>query len=180
VKRDIMTTCEHVERLIARSGDGASALGDAERRELDVHLASCPACRVEVDHQQQVAAILRSREPVALPAGFLARLSDRIDREDAGWLGLANWRALTVGLAPIAAALVIFAYVGAGTASTATVTSAPTTQATTTVTFDNLVAANAGNTPAAVFLQPSTGGDVLLESVLTGGLAGSGGPSYVR
>jgi hypothetical protein len=76
--------------------------------------------------QEAVAALLRSTPAVPVSAGFLARVNRRID-ETAGWLGLADYRAWTLGLVPAAAALVLVAILWPAT----TVTPAP---ATTTVT----------------------------------------------
>lgn len=104
------------------------------------------------------------------------------------WIRIASsWRLLpqavasawSVGLAPIAAALVLLAYLSVPSASSESATAASTAPQAATVTFDNLVASTAIDTPAAVFLQPSASGDLLLESVLIGGAA-SGDGSYVR
>jgi hypothetical protein len=66
----------------------------------------------EHDHhagdQDAVAAVLRALPPAPVSADFLARVNARID-EAAGWLGLANFRAWTLGLVPAAAALVLLA-----------------------------------------------------------------------
>ena len=173
-----MINCQSVERLIGRAA-GAPALNDAERRELDAHLDGCPSCRAALDVQQQVAGTLRARRPVDVTPRFAARLAERLDREDGGWLQLANWRAWSVGLAPIAAALVLLACLSTPGTSSESTTATTTQSPAATVTFDNLLASNAHDTPAAVFLQPSASGDLLLESVLIGG-AVSGDGSYVR
>jgi len=58
--------------------------------------------------QELVAAILKSAPPPDVPADFLARVNARID-ETAGWLGLADFRAWTLRLAPAAVALALIA-----------------------------------------------------------------------
>src|SRR5262245_61292244 len=58
--------------------------------------------------QEAVAAILRKTPQSEVPTDFLARVNARID-ETAGWLGLADFRAWTLGLAPAAAALALVA-----------------------------------------------------------------------
>jgi anti-sigma factor RsiW len=169
---NVMAT--HPERLIARAADGAQ-ISDADRRRLDAHLETCAACRDELDAQRAVAQVLRRRTESAAYANFSARVAARIERDGApGFLELANWRAWTVGLAPVAAALVLLAYLGIGSATTGS------TSAETTATFESWVSASAGSTPAAVFLQPSASGDQLLETVLTGAVASSGESSNVR
>jgi hypothetical protein len=55
-----------------------------------------------------VAAVLGAMPPAEVSRDFLARVNARID-ETAGWLGLADFRAWTLGLVPAAAALVLLA-----------------------------------------------------------------------
>jgi hypothetical protein len=61
----------------------------------------------EGDHDP-VAALLRATPPAPVSADFLTRVNARID-ETAGWLGLADFRAWTLGLVPAAAVLVLLA-----------------------------------------------------------------------
>ena len=58
--------------------------------------------------QNAVAALLSATPRVEVSPNFLARVNERID-ETAGWLGLANFRAWTLGLVPAAVALVFVA-----------------------------------------------------------------------
>ena len=58
--------------------------------------------------QDAAAALLNATPPVEVSPGFLARVNARIDETD-GWLGLANFRAWTLGLVPAAVALVLVA-----------------------------------------------------------------------
>jgi hypothetical protein len=164
-------TCPTAEPLIARYADDPAALGAAERQQLELHLEVCEACRVVLEDQRQVARVLHARPQVAVPPAFAARLAVRLDAEPRGWLGIANWRAWTVTLTPLAAALVFIAWFGgsAGTQPAALSSSA------TTETFETWTASGTAAEPAAVFLQSSTG-DVLLEAVLTGGAAPAGEP----
>jgi len=164
----------HPEHLIARAADGAS-MSDADRRMLEAHLEACAACRDELDAQCMVAQVLHARTDTAARANFSARVAARIEHDTApGFLDLVNWRAWTVGLAPVAAALVLLAYLGVGSTS---VVATPTDS---TATFETWVSASAGSTPAAVFLQPAASGDQLLETVLTGAVPSSGESSNVR
>jgi hypothetical protein len=58
--------------------------------------------------QEAVAAVLRDMPHARTGEDFLARVNLRIDAT-AGWLGLADFRAWTLGLLPAAAALVLLA-----------------------------------------------------------------------
>lgn len=164
-----MMDCTDVERLIAREADDPSSLGTGERAALEAHLSGCAACRDAAADQRLVAQTLRAREPLPAPAGFAARVSARLDEEDRGLLDLVNWRAWTAGLAPVAAALMLVAYAGLGGATSGD--ALPDT----TATFETWTIRSAGDTPAAVFLQPDSTGDDLLETVLTGGVPAASG-----
>jgi hypothetical protein len=58
--------------------------------------------------QEAVAAVLRDMPRTGAGGDFLARVNARID-DTAGWLGLADFRAWTLGLLPTAALLVLLA-----------------------------------------------------------------------
>jgi len=85
--------------------------------------------------QEVVAAVLRETPAARVPADFLARVNARID-ETAGWLGLVNYRAWTLGLVPIVAVLVLLAMLWPAS-STVTPASKPQTSiaASTTQSF---------------------------------------------
>lgn len=87
----------------------------------------------EEDHAI-VAAALASMPPPDVPADFVARVNTRID-ETEGWFGVADFRAWTLRLAPLAAGLgliaVLWPAAAANTtspASTTTTTTAPAAQ----------------------------------------------------
>lgn len=159
-----MRSCESAHRLMARAAEG-----EGPSPELDAHLVTCAACRADLAAQRGVVRTLRSREPVFAPPGFAARVSARLDDESrAGVLELADWRNWTFGLAPVAAAFVLAAYLGVG------VNSSPGTDADATVaaagepSFDTWTASSASGSPASVFLQPAASSDLLIETILTG------------
>lgn len=104
------------------------------------------------EDQEAVAAILASRAQPDVPADFVARVNARIDAT-AGWFGLADFRLWTLRLAPLAAALGLFAVLwpAAATTSTATVPAA------TAVNF---------SPASATDWQQDVSGDALLEAAL--------------
>lgn len=165
-------TCNAAQPLIARYADDEASLVVEVREELDRHIGVCAACRAALEEQRAVAGLLRGRLETMPQPGLVARVSARIDRESggrraeaAGWLGLANWRAWTVGLAPLAAALIVVAYIDMRSPA-----SSGTTR-TVAASFEELTT---GSVPAA--LQPSATGDALIEAVLTGVAPVSGDP----
>ena len=155
-------TMECNQPLLARFADDPASLGHADMAEIEAHLETCPACRAALDEQRYVSAVLRDRLAAAPAPGFVARVSARIDRDASdSWLDIANWRAWTVGLAPVAAALLIAAYLGLGAARTSSITEP--------VSFDEVTVA-----ADAAILQPAASGDALIEAVLTGAVPSSG------
>jgi hypothetical protein len=108
--------------------------------------------------QEAVAAVLRETPAAPLSAGFLARVNQRID-ETAGWLGLADFRAWTLGLVPAAAALVIVALLWPATkADPAPAAATATLQAISAQTF----------TPSSYTdWQQDVAANALLEAALT-------------
>jgi anti-sigma factor RsiW len=147
-----MLSCEKAERLIARYVDGV--LDPVERASLDAHLASCGSCRSAVAEQTSVAAVLRGREPMP-SRNLVPAVSARIGTQD-GVFAVANWRAWTLGLAPVAAALALAAYLGIGASTSGQPQQGAAAEEWTL----------ASSTP--VLLQSGSSGDALVEAVLTG------------
>jgi anti-sigma factor RsiW len=157
--------CRDAEGLIVRAADG-SALTSGEQAQLARHLESCAACRAELEDQRHVAHLIQSRPATPIPPAFPAHLAARLGRDARGGdglLALANWRAWTVGLLPVAGALVLMAYFGVGAGSA---------DASVTTSESSLASAYAATTPAGMFLQPASSGEGLLEAVLTGAVPG--------
>jgi len=165
-----MLTCADAEPLIARLVDGHEA--DAA---LASHLERCEACRAALADQGEVRARLRGRPPVRVSATFASRLAERIEQHRAqGWLGLANWRAWTVGLAPLAGALVLMAYLGSGSQA-AEPTATPASTPASSIAVDGWPSSSTPRTPASMLMQSGSSGEVLLEAVLTGAVPASAG-----
>ena len=99
-------TCNDFESWLAAKADGSI---DADRAALvDAHLAECEGCRRALADQTRVHETLAAT-PMAKPsADFAARVNARIDELE-GWLGLADFRAWTLRLAPVAAAAALIA-----------------------------------------------------------------------
>jgi anti-sigma factor RsiW len=151
--------CTDADALIGGYADDPTALAPAEHQQLELHLASCPDCRLALEDQRQVARLLHARPAAEVSPTFTRRLAARLDGEPQGLLALANWRVWTVTLTPVAAALVLVAWLGGGT-----------TQHDVSSTAESVgmwAAPTAPDDQAGVFLQSSSG-DVLLEAVLTG------------
>ena len=165
-----MLNCPDCERLLARLADDPGGIGQDDRGGLERHLASCASCRAALDDQRAVARVLGMRTPARIPAGFHARLSTQLDGDDA-WLPIVNWRAWTVGLAPVAAALLLAAWL---------IPAPESSSASDTVTFDAWAASNVQSSAAAAFLRPDTSGDSLLEVVLTNDAMSAGTGSDAR
>jgi anti-sigma factor RsiW len=92
--------------LLLRRLDGR--LDEGEQGLLDDHLAACPGCREAAAAQKQVADALASRPEAAVGPGFAERLSQRLTQQSA-WFALADWKWLSVRLAPITALLLLAA-----------------------------------------------------------------------
>lgn len=99
-------TCEEANRLLL--DDLAGRLDDSQRTDLHEHVAACAPCRETAAAQAEVSRVLASRPESAVRPDFAARFSRQIGRE-AGWFGLADWRWLSMRLAPVAALLLVAA-----------------------------------------------------------------------
>jgi len=106
-----MLSCDRTAPLLARLADGD--LGDDERAALAAHLDGCAQCRAEAGAQQAVVAVLRARPEAPVPMGLAARIAAEVTLE-AGWLGVANWRGWSFRLAPVAAGLMLAAFLWGG------------------------------------------------------------------
>jgi hypothetical protein len=156
--------CREAERLIARQAD--EKLDSAAAAILDDHLRRCASCRAALEDQRVVAGLLRSRPVDRLSPAFDARLAARLD-DASGWFGLADWRAWTFRLAPLAAVLAVAAFL-----TSAQTSSAPAA----TVSIEEWTMSAAGSSSTASMLWDSeVTVDTLLESMLSGNAEASGG-----
>ena len=110
-------TCEQVESLLARAGDGT--LDRARQEQLDTHLATCATCRDALECQTEMWEFLSRRPSAPVPLGFSdARVWPASNRDPASgeslWMDVLDWRAWTFRLTPVAATLLIMAFLGLG------------------------------------------------------------------
>ena len=80
------------------------------------------------EDQALIAAALASIPPPDVPADFVARVSARIG-ESEGWFGVADFRAWTLRLAPLAAGLGLIAMLWPGATARTTSSVSTATQA---------------------------------------------------
>jgi anti-sigma factor RsiW len=156
--------CREVATFLARRADADDSLDPASSAEIDRHLATCAACAAELDTQRIVASLLRARPVDRLSPQFAAQLAARLDQAT-GWLGIADWRAWTLRLAPVAAALALATYLGLGASSQSTITLDDWTSPTTEVS------------DASVLLESDISPDSVVETMLTGELPAAAGDS---
>lgn len=109
-------TCQEAEPLLARAADGM--LDPDRAAALAPHLHACSDCREALDAQRAVRTLLVARPAAPVPADLRARilagLPERRAGSVAGWIDVLNWRAWTLRLAPVAAALFVGAGLGMG------------------------------------------------------------------
>ena len=164
-------SCDEAARAIVRWSDDDEALDTATRVRLDVHLRTCADCRTAFETQRTVAAWLRSRPADRVSEQFAARLAARLD-DASGWLGVADWRAWTLRLTPVAALLAAFVLLGSSQPDTA-------------LTLDDwTLDTDDSSSTATLLLQsdenPEVRLDALIESIVIGeDAAGSGGTGDV-
>jgi hypothetical protein len=158
-----MITCDSIESWLVRYGD-TQDLPAGVPDDVAAHVGSCAVCQRAIGEQRQARRLLQAPALDLVPPSFAAAVRARLDSStEPGWLDLVNWRAWTVGLTPVAAALVLAAYLGGAGASTGGTADGSVA----TVSEDVIVDASA-TTPAAILMQPDSTGELLLETVLLG------------
>ena len=153
-------TCDESMRLLARRLDGRASEDDDAR--LEQHLGSCASCREAAAVQKDVARALASRPDAPIAPAFAERVSRRLD-EPPGWFAVADWRWLSVRLAPITVLLLVAAgvvveYERAQAAQSVSLSSAIETAAT----------GSGDRVPvSSIVWQPDVNADSLMLTVLT-------------
>lgn len=165
-----MLSCAEAAGFVLHRADG-DCLAPSIEAELDAHLETCASCREELAAQQAVAARLRARPVDSVSPMFARRLGERLDRLERheGWLGMADWRAWTVRLAPVAVVLALAAFL----------TGAQTDAA--PLSLEEWAVSNAESSSVATLLwDADVTSEAVVEQMLTGELPLAGGTSDGR
>lgn len=93
--------------LILASVEGT--LDASTRAVLEAHAARCVGCQRALDEQAAVKRMLADLPPVQVSRGFAARVRERVDPRP-WWMPAGNWRLWTLRLGPVAALLMILAW----------------------------------------------------------------------
>lgn len=181
-----MLSCEQLAPYLVRLSDGpetiAGSIDEATLARLEAHLASCATCRDALETQRAVASVLRTRPADRVSPGFSNRLAVRLD-EASGWFGIADWRAWTLRLAPVAAALALATVLGADVpAIPGAGEGGGDAQSMRPATIEEFAVGIAEAAAIDPLLWPSdVTADAVVESMVTGELpAGTGGSEHVR
>jgi anti-sigma factor RsiW len=162
-------TCHEATQSIARFADGDDTLDAAARVAIESHLETCAMCRAALETQRTVAAVLRTRPSDTVSPEFAARLAARLDAVS-GWLGIADWRAWTLRLAPLAAVLALALFLGSEASTQPTVTLEEWT-----------VGGNDAASSVSLLWRSDVNSEALMETMLTGDMTtGSGDAGNVR
>ena len=167
--------CNDVAPFIVRRADdsesfpeGTGEIDAQTRAEVDAHLDGCASCRAALDTQRAVSAWLRMRPADRLSPHFASRLAARLD-DASGWFGVADWRAWTLRLAPVAGALALASYLGLGA----------TTQA--PATIEEWTLGTSESSAESMLWDLGVSAESVMETMLIGELpAGGGGIGNVR
>jgi hypothetical protein len=104
------------EAQITHAADGSLESGDVSALDVASHIASCEACREQVDAQIVARRALVAR-PIAPVRDLSAAIRAALEAERP-WIERLNWRRFSLRVAPIAAALTLVALFLVRTADT--------------------------------------------------------------
>ena len=77
------TACEHSEEMTGLMSLALDGLLEAhDQRELEQHLAGCPACTAEYDAMRQISVLFEGEQMVGPPLGFAVRVDRRLAERD--------------------------------------------------------------------------------------------------
>lgn len=110
-----------MESEFVRAADGSL---ETNERDVMAHLASCDACRDQLDAQTVARRVLVAR-PIAPVRDLSAAIRATLENERP-WIERLNWRRLSLRVAPIAAALTLVALIIVQAADPAAVRTADT------------------------------------------------------
>jgi anti-sigma factor RsiW len=168
----ITDPCEELIPALVRAADGSLAeLPESDRVRLDVHLASCAACRESLAGQVAMREALTSlaATPVTSHVGVRVMAELREQTRSTGglaWLDTLDWRRWTWRLVPVVAALALVAANVARTDASAQ-TSTPDPAAARPVSSALVTGEVAGTDLLSLLL--STNADETLPAATSGG-----------
>lgn len=96
--------------LMLAADERLQVVDQDDRAGLERHLAGCDACREALAVQRTVADAIRTRQDAPVPDGFADRLVARLGRSG-GWIDALRWRTWSYRLAPVAAGLLLLAFI---------------------------------------------------------------------
>ncbi len=151
-----MTFCQSMARSILESVEGTISREDRER--LTAHLAECEGCRAVLAEQVAVKQWLMELPWPDVSREFSARVRMRLTDTPA-WLEVANWRGWTLRLAPLAAVLLLLAWLPAQMELTRSLTLATLLDSWSTGEYS-------ADTSASLLLDPDVDASALLAAAL--------------
>lgn len=107
--------CEGYVGLLVRAADGS--LGHEDRARLDTHLLTCDSCRAALETQRTAHLALADAFDVDAPLGFSTRVLANLEPEPS-WFDRLDFRRWTWRVSPVAAALMIAAWMVAASSQT--------------------------------------------------------------
>ena len=109
--------CDTLLPLVLQAAENREhELSAPDQERLTTHLAACAECRRAVDDQRAVRSVLTARVDAEPPSDLASRVLSQVNT-GASWTELFRWRTWTLRLAPVAAALVLWAVTIGGGAS---------------------------------------------------------------
>lgn len=107
--------CDDYVSLLVRAAD--DSLDPDGRARLDAHLPTCEACRAALETQQLAHVMLSDAFEVEPPLGFTTRVVAHIEPRTS-WLDRLDFRRWTWRISPVAAGLVLAAWIVAAGSDT--------------------------------------------------------------
>lgn len=107
--------CDDYVSLLVRAAD--DSLDPDGRARLDEHLPTCEACRAALETQQLAHVMLSDAFEVDPPLGFTTRVVAHIEPRT-GWLDRLDFRRWTWRISPVAAGLILVAWIVAAGSET--------------------------------------------------------------
>ncbi len=104
--------CEKARRLINPMLDGD--LDEQHRRDMEAHVASCPACRSELEGLRRSVRLLETLPVLSPPPGLASRVMARVLERNraAAMAGSSPWGWIAAAILAGVGALLLYGYLG--------------------------------------------------------------------